>query len=79
MPELPPLTLDVRPLFASQRAPLPAIMNALGRLAPGQAFLLIAPLEPVPLITRLQQRGFTAQVQQRPDGDFEVLFRPEET
>lgn len=77
MPDLPPLELDVRPLFAAQRPPLPAILAALGRLAPSQSFRLIAPLEPQPLYARLRERGYRAEPHQRPDGAWEILFVPE--
>jgi uncharacterized protein (DUF2249 family) len=73
-----PLELDVRPLFAAGRPPMAAILNAVNRLQPGQALRLIAPLEPVPLYQMLGQRGYTAQPQQRDDGNWEILFSPGE-
>ena len=33
----PPFDLDVRPLFAAGRPPMPAILSAVNRLQPGQA------------------------------------------
>jgi uncharacterized protein (DUF2249 family) len=79
MTDLPPLELDVRPLLAAQRGPLPSIMAALARLAPGQALRLIAPFEPRPLYAHLAQRGFTAQPHRRADGAWEILFVPAAT
>ncbi len=79
MPELPPLELDVRPLLAAKRGPLPAIMAAVARLEPGQALRLIAPFEPQPLYAQLAQRGFTARATARGDGAWEILFVPEAT
>lgn len=76
MTSLPPLELDVRPLFASGRPPLPAILNAVNRLQPGQALRLVAPFPPVPLYDLLRERGFTAEPREREDGAWEVLFRP---
>ena len=70
----PPLELDVRPLVAARRPPLPAIMAALARLAPGQALRLIAPFEPAPLYEHLGQRGFAHEAQQLEDGAWEVVF-----
>jgi uncharacterized protein (DUF2249 family) len=72
----PPLVFDARPVFASGRQPLPAILDALNRLQPGQPLKLIAPFEPLPLCQLLRARGYTAAPQARPDGAWEVLFRP---
>lgn len=71
-----PLELDVRPLFAAGRPPLPAILNAVNRLKPGQSFRLIAPFQPAPLVDLLASRGFTAEPRERDDGAWEVLFQP---
>ena len=76
MTSLPPLELDVRPLFAAGRPPLVSILNAVNQLQPGQALLLIAPSQPVPLYALLGQRGFTPEPRQRADGAWEILFRP---
>jgi len=73
----PPLELDVRPLLAAGRPPMAAILNAVNRLAPGQALRLIAPMEPLPLYDLLAQRGYTPEPVQRADGAWEILFRPE--
>jgi uncharacterized protein (DUF2249 family) len=70
------MELDVRPLFAAGRPPLPAILAAINRLVPGQALQLIAPMEPRPLYDVLARRGFTREVQQRDDGAWEIRFRP---
>lgn len=72
----PPLELDVRPLIASGRPPMSAIMNALSRLQPGQALRLRAPFEPLPLYAHLQERGFLPESTQCADGSWEVVFRP---
>lgn len=71
-----PLELDVRPLLATGRPPMAAILNAVNRLAPGQSLRLIAPMEPKPLYEMLGQRGFTPSATQRADGAWEVVFRP---
>ena len=76
MSSLPPLELDVRPLFAAGRPPLVPILNAVNRLEPGQSFRLIAPLEPLPLYEMLAARGFTPVSTQRDDGAWEILFSP---
>ena len=75
---LPPLELDVRPLCAQRRAPLPAILDALTRLEPGQAFRLKAPFEPVPLYTLFRARGFTHESEQAAPDLWVILFSPVE-
>ncbi len=72
----PPFELDVRPLFATGRPPLVPILNAVNRLAPGQALRLIAPIQPVPLFDLLAQRGFTHEAKTREDGAWDILFSP---
>jgi uncharacterized protein (DUF2249 family) len=76
-PSLPPLDLDVRPLVARQKPPLPAILDALARLTPGQALRLRVPFEPAPLYPLLKQRGFRAEPRPCDDGSWEVVFTPE--
>lgn len=78
MTSLPPRELDVRPLLATGRPPLPQILRAVGELAPGQSLRLVAPLEPRPLYDLLRQRGYQATARQRDDGAWEVLFAPVE-
>ena len=78
MPSDAPLELDVRPLFAAGTPPLSTILSAVQRLQPGQALRLIAPFPPVPLYDLLGSRGFTPVAQERPDGAWEIVFRPNE-
>ncbi len=72
----PPLEVDVRPLFEADRSPLPVILAAVDRLAPGQALRLLAPFEPRPLYARLAARGYMAEPIMHAD-HWEILFRPE--
>ncbi len=76
MNPLEPFVLDVRPLFAAGQPPLVPILNAVNQLEPGQALCLIAPIQPVPLVALLAQRGFTPEAKVRDDGAWEILFRP---
>jgi uncharacterized protein (DUF2249 family) len=73
-----PLELDVRPVCAAKQPPLPAILDAVGRLEPGQDFRLIAPFEPAPLYQLLGQQGFTHSARELPDGAWEITFRAQE-
>ena len=78
MPTPPPLELDVRPLLAAERSPLPAIMEAVERLAPGQALRLRVPFEPHPLYARMAARGYRAEPVAKAD-HWEILFVPNDT
>ena len=69
------LDLDVRSLFGDHRPPLPAILDAVHSLAPGQAFRLTTPIEPVPLYRLLAGMGFSHQAARAPDGAWVVVFR----
>ena len=71
-----PLFLDVRPLLKAGEQPMPAILDAVDRLAPGQALRLCAPFRPDPLLRMLERRGFTATVDMQETGDCLVLFTP---
>jgi uncharacterized protein (DUF2249 family) len=73
-----PLELDVRPLFAAHRPPLPAILDAVTRLVPGQDLRLLAPFEPAPLYQLLGGQGFVHEARVRPDGSWEITFRRRE-
>jgi uncharacterized protein (DUF2249 family) len=77
-PSLPPLELDVRPICAQKRPPLPAILDAMTRLEPGQAFRLKVPFEPVPLYTLFRARGFRHESRQDAPDLWVILFSPAE-
>jgi uncharacterized protein (DUF2249 family) len=70
-----PLVLDICPLCSTQRPPLPAILDAVARLAPGQPLRLIAPFEPVPLFQLLAKQGFGHASRTLDDGAWEITFR----
>lgn len=69
-----PHELDIRPLCTAKRPPLPAILDAVAKLTPGQSFRLIAPFEPVPLYQLLGQQGFSHQTVARDNGTWEIVF-----
>jgi uncharacterized protein (DUF2249 family) len=71
------LELDIRPLVAAQQPPIAAILEAVSRLAPGQALRLIAPFQPLPLYQLLAQQGLKPSAHVRDDGAWEIMFRPE--
>lgn len=68
--------LDVRPLVASGRGPLGAILDAVKQLPAGGVLRLIAPFEPAPLYARLGDAGFEHTTRERDDGAFEIIFTP---
>lgn len=74
MKTLPPLELDVRPLCARRRPPLPAIQQAVAQLEPGRALRLIAPFEPVPLYEFMEARGFSHETRETEPGVWTVVF-----
>ncbi|WP_191569433.1 DUF2249 domain-containing protein [Paracoccus yeei] len=71
-----PFELDVRPQLARGEEPFAAIMEATGRLRPGQSLRLIAPFRPAPLFSVMANRGFAVSDHRRPDGAWEVVFAP---
>ena len=77
METIPPLELDIRPVLDAQQAPLPAILDAVSRLEPGQALLLLVPFEPAPLYDLLASQGFSHESNVRPDGLWEIRFEPQ--
>lgn len=71
------VTLDVRPILAAGEDPFDAIMNVIERMAPDEAFELVAPLDPLPLYEVLGSRGFSHQTEPLGGGDYRVVFRRE--
>lgn len=71
-----PLILDVRPDLNQGQDPFAKIMQAVGKLSAGQELLLIAPFEPVPLYTVLEQQGFAHATENAAPDEWRVTFRP---
>jgi uncharacterized protein (DUF2249 family) len=69
-----PLTIDVREDIRAGREPLSKIMAAVSTLKAAERLLVIAPFEPVPLFYALQRHGYSHRAEQKPSGDWEVLF-----
>lgn len=67
-------TLDVREDLRQGREPFQKIMATVASLAPDEDFELIAPFEPFPLYTVLEQRGFEHETEQGSDGSWRVRF-----
>lgn len=67
-------TLDVRPTLAAGGEPFAEIMEAAARVAPGDALVVYAPFEPVPLEGVLGEQGFTHVADELEGGDWRVTF-----
>jgi uncharacterized protein (DUF2249 family) len=68
------VTLDVREDIRAGREPFTRIMKTAANLQAGEALLLVAPFEPVPLYRMLGREGFSNRARAIADGDWEVLF-----
>ena len=74
--DVSPLTLDVRPDLAQGQDPFAKIMQTVGQLHAGQELLLIAPFEPTPLYSVLEQRGFAHHTEHAAPDEWRVKFHP---
>ncbi|HET9793285.1 MAG TPA: DUF2249 domain-containing protein [Thermoanaerobaculia bacterium] len=69
-----PRVIDVRPILQSGGEPLDAILAAAETVAPGEALVVIAPFEPMPLYGLMRQMGFSRDVEELDGGGFRVTF-----
>jgi hypothetical protein len=66
--------VDARPTLAAGGEPFAEIMEAAGLVADGEALVVYAPFEPVPLEGVLGEHGFTHVAEQLDGGDWRVTF-----
>jgi len=66
--------LDVRPILESGGEPYVRIMEAVAAIKPGEALVIIAPFEPVPLYDVLGARGFSHETAMVAAGEWLVRF-----
>jgi uncharacterized protein (DUF2249 family) len=66
--------LDVREYILKGGHPFQKIMDAVAGLAANEKLMVIAPFEPVPLISVLERKGFSHSSNRLPSGDWEVVF-----
>lgn len=71
-------TLDVRPTLKNGGEPFQEIMQAVASLDDGQGLRLIATFKPAPLFSVMQKRGFAHSERALEDGDWEIIFTPQE-
>ncbi|MBX5473246.1 MAG: DUF2249 domain-containing protein [Acetobacteraceae bacterium] len=76
MTMLAPLTLDVRDELRRGGEPLPRILEAVGKLEPGQPLRLLTTFEPIPLYHVLGRKGFGHVASHHGEGEWEILFTP---
>ena len=68
-------TIDARPIIASGREPFEEIMSVASALGEGEALVVLAPFEPVPLEGILSSQGFAYEAEDIGAGDWQVTFR----
>lgn len=68
-------TLDVRPILAAGREPLPTILEAAAAIPHGGELEVIASFEPVPLYRVLSRQGFGHRTESRGPTEWVVRFR----
>lgn len=68
------VVLDVRPDLEAGQEPFHKIMEAIDKLGPNQALVLIAPFEPRPLYKVLGAKGFDHRTEENEDGDWRITF-----
>ncbi|GAA4135434.1 DUF2249 domain-containing protein [Aminobacter aganoensis] len=71
--------LDVRPALRAGEEPFEQITAAVATLPAGQGLRLFATFKPVPLLHVLGSKGFSHELKELEDGEWEVLFTPEAT
>lgn len=70
--------LDVREDLALKKEPFDKIMGTVKSLNDGEAFLLHAPFNPLPLHKILKRRGFTYQAEKVEKKHWKVIYTKEE-
>ena len=66
--------LDVRKDIQKGQEPFSKIMRTVSNLHPGERLLLMAPFEPLPLISVMARQGFSHESRRTGTGTWEVLF-----
>jgi uncharacterized protein (DUF2249 family) len=68
-------TVDARPIIAAGGEPFDLIMTAVAELDDSEELIVLAPFEPVPLEGVLGSQGFSYDVAQLGEADWQVTFR----
>ncbi len=70
------IDIDVRPVLRAGGEPFSQIMQAMDALEPGQGIRLFATFKPIPLLDVMASRGFSHEVLELGDGEWQVEFSP---
>jgi len=70
----PARVVDARPTLAAGGEPFAEIMEAAAEVGDGEALVVYAPFEPVPLEGVLGEQGFTYVADELEGGDWRVTF-----
>ena len=71
-------TLDARPMLEAGEHPIGMVMKELGELKAGEAFVLVTPFLPAPLIEMAQNKGFESFTRVEGKDFFRTYFRSRE-
>ncbi|WP_343273810.1 DUF2249 domain-containing protein [Lentibacillus songyuanensis] len=73
-----PIELDVREDLRLKKEPFDKIMGTVKQLEDGQAFILHAPFNPVPLHAILKRKGFTHESERIEKKHWKVIYTRKE-
>jgi len=73
------LELDVREDLKLKKEPFDKIMGAVKQVGDGQAFILHAPFNPIPLHSVLKRKGFTHEAEKIERKHWKVIYRKGES
>ncbi len=62
------MEVDIRPILAEGRSPLPLVLNSLDVLEPGQHLKVVSPFKPEPLIRLVELNGYRTEAEPDEDG-----------
>jgi uncharacterized protein (DUF2249 family) len=68
------ITLDARPILASGEHPLERVLQEADSLSSGEIYEIITPFPPMPMIEKLNLKGFESFTEQDETGLFHSFF-----
>jgi uncharacterized protein (DUF2249 family) len=68
------ITLDARPILASGEHPLERVLQEADSLSSGEIYEIITPFHPMPMIEKLNVKGFESFTEQDESGLFHSFF-----
>ena len=67
---------DAREAIEAGQHPLPQVLAATAQLQPGQAFAIVTPFTPSPMIDKLREKGFRSWTEQKGPEHYVTHFSP---